>query len=130
MKLQKQFYLHFRQQNTTGWSEQDGGIFNRTCLACLLRPSSQDWPGPLTRSKRVLVRNGGVKEEEEVVVVVEVEVVVGDFVVVKMISASVVLGRGLGPAEVFSVFIKPCDSVVSLSLSSLLSSSSDLIRSI
>ena len=61
---------------------------------------------------------------------VEVEVVVGDFVVVNKISASVVLGRGLGPAEVLSVFIKPRDSVVSLSFSSLLSSSSDRMRSI
>ena len=61
---------------------------------------------------------------------VEVEVVVGDFVVVNKISASVVLGRGLGPAEVLSVFIKPRDSVVSLSFSSFLSSSSDRMRSI
>ena len=64
------------------------------------------------------------------VVEVVVEVVVGDFVVVKTISASVVLGRGLGPAEVLSVLINPCDSVVSLSLSSLFSSSSDRKRSI
>ena len=62
--------------------------------------------------------------------VVEVEMVVGDFVVVEMSSASVVLGLGLGPAEVFSVFSKPWDSVVSLSWSSLLSRSSDWIRSI
>ena len=66
----------------------------------------------------------------ELVVEVVVEVVVGDFVVVKTISASVVLGLGLGPAEVLSVLIKPCDSVVSLSLSSLFSSSSDRKRSI
>ena len=77
-----------------------------------------------------------VEVEVELVVglVVEgmVEGVVGDFVVVKTISASVVpgLGLGLGPAEVLSVLIKPCDSVVSLSLSSLFSSSSDRKRSI
>ena len=35
MKLQQQFHLHFYQQNTV-WSEQDGGIFNRKCLASLL----------------------------------------------------------------------------------------------
>ena len=69
-------------------------------------------------------------EEVEVEVEVMVEVVVGDFVVVNKISASVVLGRGLGPAEVLSVFIKPRDSVVSLSFSSFLSSSSDRMRSI
>ena len=68
----------------------------------------------------------------ELVVEVVVEVVVGDFVVVKTISASVVLGLGLGlgPAEVLSVLINPCDSVVGLSLSSLFSSSSDRKRSI
>ena len=71
-----------------------------------------------------------VEVEVELVVELVVEVVVGDFVVVKTISASVMLGLGLGPAEVLSVLIKPCDSVVSLSLSSLFSSSSDRKRSI
>ena len=65
-----------------------------------------------------------------VAVEVEVEVVDGDFVVVKMTSASVVLGLGLGPADVFSVFTKPWDSVVSLSCSSLLSRRSEWTRSI
>ena len=50
MKLQQQFHLHFYQQNTV-WSEQDGGIFNRKCLASL-----PGFPGPLTRSERVLDR--------------------------------------------------------------------------
>ena len=48
MKLQQQFHLHFYQQNTV-WSEQDGGIFTRKCLASL-----PGFPGPLTRSERVL----------------------------------------------------------------------------